>query len=99
MPMLTTVLMRSPVTPVHAPSPGVKPSARARSVSQAGVLVASTGESVTGRPRSLGNLLHLLLDGLDELHPRLLELVDALGLEHQEHVVEVDAGLAELVED
>ena len=47
-------------------------------------------------PRSghAGAWSHLALDGLDELVPRLLELVDALGLEHEHHVVEVDADLA-----
>ena len=52
------------------------------------------------RPRSrpaelTTGLLHLALDGLDQLVPRLLELVDALGLQDDQHVVEVDADLAQ----
>ena len=42
-------------------------------------------------------LLELALDGLDELVPRLHELVDALGLEHLDHVVVVDADLGQVV--
>ena len=42
--------------------------------------------------------VELAPDRVEQLGPRLLELLDALVLEHAEHVVEVDADLGEAVE-
>src|SRR5690606_8364315 len=81
--------------PVRQSRTGPRGSAKASR--PAGHDQADAAGAASAQPLLLG-LLQLLLDGVKQLLPGLLELLDTFALQHREDVVDVDAGLAQVVE-
>src|SRR5688500_2178109 len=89
---------RSPVMPntTSAHGSGTRGSRRSRG--------SRSGLGIIGRPRSAVSdpsrlVFELTAHRLGELVPRVDELLDALVLEHPEHVVEVDSGVVHGLHD